>query len=216
MSSAAAVPHDSTRHRILAVAFDVFAERGYVGTSTREICRRADVNGAALNYHWRSKELLWLAVCQLCSERLLARVSESLQLGSDPKENVDALIHAVFDALVADPRPARIVAWSSLQAEALDFEATEKTFAPLVSSGLDLIRRASTNASSDDDLEAVVALLYGQVLFSFVDQAGHRLFFGRDFSDPAHAARIKSQVLRQARLLLGNSEAPKSRPRRKS
>src|SRR5690606_29551632 len=48
----AAVESGSTRQRILEVALDVFAEYGFEGTSTREICKRAQVNAAAINYHW--------------------------------------------------------------------------------------------------------------------------------------------------------------------
>jgi Bacterial regulatory proteins, tetR family len=54
----------STKDRILDAAIDEFAVVGFNGTTTRAICLRAGVNGAALNYHWGSKERLWLATCQ--------------------------------------------------------------------------------------------------------------------------------------------------------
>jgi AcrR family transcriptional regulator len=45
-----------TRARIQRVALELFAERGYDGTSLREIAERLDVTKAALYYHFKSKE----------------------------------------------------------------------------------------------------------------------------------------------------------------
>lgn len=49
----------STAERIVKVATRVFAEKGYEGTSTKEICRLAGVNLAAIHYHFKSKENLY-------------------------------------------------------------------------------------------------------------------------------------------------------------
>jgi len=45
-----------TRTRILDAAQDLFATKGFDGTSVREITRAADVNVAAIHYHFGSKE----------------------------------------------------------------------------------------------------------------------------------------------------------------
>jgi AcrR family transcriptional regulator len=45
-----------TRARIQRVALELFGERGYDGTSLREIAERLDVTKAALYYHFKSKE----------------------------------------------------------------------------------------------------------------------------------------------------------------
>lgn len=45
----------STRERILDTAERLFAERGFDGTSLRAITSEAEVNLAAVNYHFRSK-----------------------------------------------------------------------------------------------------------------------------------------------------------------
>jgi AcrR family transcriptional regulator len=47
-----------TRHRILEAAIRLFAEHGFDAVSLRDIATRAEVNGAAINYHFRTKELL--------------------------------------------------------------------------------------------------------------------------------------------------------------
>jgi AcrR family transcriptional regulator len=47
-----------TREKILQAALGLFAEKGFDGASLREITAEADVNLAAVNYHFGSKEAL--------------------------------------------------------------------------------------------------------------------------------------------------------------
>ena len=48
----------STKDRILGAAEELFAQFGFAGTSLRQVTGRADVNIAAVNYHFGSKENL--------------------------------------------------------------------------------------------------------------------------------------------------------------
>ena len=54
----AATTHFSTKDRILGAAEELFAQHGFAGTSLRQVTSRADVNIAAVNYHFGSKENL--------------------------------------------------------------------------------------------------------------------------------------------------------------
>lgn len=51
-------PAGGTKRRILDTATRLFAERGLNAVSLRDIARGAEVNNAAINYHFGSKELL--------------------------------------------------------------------------------------------------------------------------------------------------------------
>jgi AcrR family transcriptional regulator len=53
---------EQTRRLLLAVARQLFAERGYAGTSTEEIVQRAGVTRGALYHQFRDKEDLFRAV----------------------------------------------------------------------------------------------------------------------------------------------------------
>jgi AcrR family transcriptional regulator len=53
---------DETRTRLLDAAGAAFAEAGFEGATVRDICARAGVNGAAVNYHFGDKERLYLEV----------------------------------------------------------------------------------------------------------------------------------------------------------
>ena len=53
-----ALQHFSTKDRILHAAEELFAEQGFATTSLRQVTSRADVNIAAVNYHFGSKDNL--------------------------------------------------------------------------------------------------------------------------------------------------------------
>jgi AcrR family transcriptional regulator len=52
----------STRERILDVALDLFIEKGFDGTSLREIAEQLGVTKAALYYHYASKDDILMAL----------------------------------------------------------------------------------------------------------------------------------------------------------
>jgi AcrR family transcriptional regulator len=60
-----------TRQRLLAAAAEVFAERGFWETTHAEICQKAQANTAAVNYHFGSKENLYVAAWKYSFEKSL-------------------------------------------------------------------------------------------------------------------------------------------------
>lgn len=53
---------DQTRESLLAAGTELFAELGFDGATVEEIARRAGVNKALINYHFRGKEGLYHAI----------------------------------------------------------------------------------------------------------------------------------------------------------
>jgi hypothetical protein len=51
-----------TKRKIIEVADKLFAQNGFSGTSVREIAKQAQVNLAAINYHFTNKENLYWSV----------------------------------------------------------------------------------------------------------------------------------------------------------
>jgi TetR/AcrR family transcriptional regulator, regulator of cefoperazone and chloramphenicol sensitivity len=51
---------DTTRERIAEAAGEIFSERGYDGTTVRDICQRAGANIAAVNYYFGDKQRLYV------------------------------------------------------------------------------------------------------------------------------------------------------------
>jgi AcrR family transcriptional regulator len=62
-----------TKAKILDAAFRRLANEGYAALSMREIAKVAGVNHALINYHFRSKDELVIAVLDAANRELLAR-----------------------------------------------------------------------------------------------------------------------------------------------
>ena len=91
--------------RILETAGSLFAERGYAETSLRTITSAANVNLAAVNYHFGSKKALIQAVfarflTPFCQE-LSARLDEFDEDSSPSQPDLERLITVLFDSLLA-------------------------------------------------------------------------------------------------------------------
>src|SRR5690606_22540364 len=69
----------STKDRILGAAEELFAQFGFAGTSLRQVTSRADVNIAAVNYHFGSKENLVNEVFRRRMDGMSARRLEMLE-----------------------------------------------------------------------------------------------------------------------------------------
>ncbi len=197
-----------TKEKLLEAALDVFAENGYDGTTTREICRRVGVNMATLNYHFGSKENLWNAVCMESAGRLSSTLSQSLDVTLSPADVIQKVVDALFDTVLADPRPIRIAMWGSLQAPSMDEDATFDAFRPTVNLASAFLKKMQADGvlRPDVDIEAAAMLLYSQFMYTFLDQVGHRHFFGKDFQDPQHKERFKRITVQSAKYLLGLSD----------
>ena len=73
-------PEPNARERILETAIKMFADKGYAGTSVREIVEQAGVSKPVLYYYFQSKEGLFLAILEMAEDlqkEVLARVLES-------------------------------------------------------------------------------------------------------------------------------------------
>lgn len=64
--------NNDTKQRVLESAMELFASKGYAETSLKDISGRAGANKAAINYHFRSKENLYVEAWRLAFERSLA------------------------------------------------------------------------------------------------------------------------------------------------
>ena len=197
-----------TGEKIRNTAFDVFARRGFDGTSLREICEAAGVNSAAVNYHWRSKEELWGAMFEEVARRVLAVIAQHLDHEKPPAEVLTETLGALFDAMADDPRAARIVAWATLQSDSMDFEHLSTAFSPAVQLLIDSVKQMQTRGeiAAEVDVETAISMLFGQFLYVLVNSAGQRFTWGHDLSDPAYRARMKAQLLRATKLVLGLGE----------
>jgi len=98
--AAARIPRTSrpdgstTRLHILETAGQLFAERGFAESTSKEICTRAGTNMAAVNYHFGSRDGLYEAVL-IEAHRQLVSIDELVSLASaaaDPRLKLRAFL----------------------------------------------------------------------------------------------------------------------------
>ncbi|MEU6585658.1 TetR/AcrR family transcriptional regulator [Nocardia sp. NPDC046763] len=83
---------DETRARLLDAAVAAFAERGFHGSTTRDITSIAGLSTAAIYVHHRSKEELLYQVSHSGHLDTLERMRESVAASDDPVEQLVAVI----------------------------------------------------------------------------------------------------------------------------
>lgn len=104
---------ERSRDRILAAALEEFANRGFEGTTTAEVARRAGVTQPLVHYHFDTKESLWRAAVELAfvgiAEAFDGVLEELADLGT--VDQMKVLVRRFVRFTGAHPELGRIVAY---------------------------------------------------------------------------------------------------------
>lgn len=97
-----------TRQRLLEAAGQVFAEHGFKNTTVREICKRADANVAAINYHFGDKQGLYSETMRYWVRESLAKYPPDLGLdqSATPPQKLHAYVRSFFWRIFDEGRPS--------------------------------------------------------------------------------------------------------------
>jgi len=185
VASAGYARGDETKERIIQAALELFGERGYEQTSTRDIAARAGVNAPALQYYFDGKEGLYLACAEHMAVRGRARWApalEKIRAILAEKSDTNTLIECVWILVerAADgmllPRDeieawSRFMAWEDLRKKkgAQDAEAVlERCFRGEVKTLLrNLVGRITGRKPDDVQTRVRTVTLMGQVMVFF-------------------------------------------------
>jgi AcrR family transcriptional regulator len=114
------VPVTTRREQILAVAAELFAEKGFHGVSIAELGAACGFTGPALYRHFRSKDAVLAEMLVSISDELLAVGRQRVREAADPEEALHCLVdwHVTF---ALEHRALIVVQdrdWSALPLEA--------------------------------------------------------------------------------------------------
>lgn len=162
-------PQSDTRKRLLEVAGEEFATHGFRNATIRDICKKADANIAAVNYHFGDK-------AQLYSEVLRQYAAESLQkyppnLGvtenATAEEKLYAFIRSFFLRITDSGRPAwygkLITREMTDPTHALE-ERVRETMKPTFELLIGIVRQIAPNLSEFQARISAMSII-GQVTF---------------------------------------------------
>jgi len=113
---------EATRELLISTARELFAERGFAGTSIEDIIERAGVARGALYHHFNGKDALFRAVYDAVQAEAVSRIVATALAQSEPWDAVRAGLSAFLDVCL-DPAFRRIVILDSvpvLQSQAWD------------------------------------------------------------------------------------------------
>ena len=98
------------KNQIIESAIELFAEKGFEGTSIRDLATKADVNVAMINYYFGSKEKLFESMVQLkaaYTRDMLEEIVNNNELSEI--EKLDRIIDAYVTRLFSNRKFHRII-----------------------------------------------------------------------------------------------------------
>ena len=137
LSAAGFQPADApvTRDRILDAAEALFAERGFAGTSVRDIASNVGLTAASLYNHFPSKDALYAAVLER-GIRPLIELLRDRPSGPPAPDAAEQLVAAVMEHLASRPRLPRLIYHEVVAGGGHIAELTRDWVAPALAQGL--------------------------------------------------------------------------------
>ena len=151
-----------TRERLLEVAEEQFAERGFFGARVDEIAEAANINKRMLYAHFGSKDGLYQTVLLKTYERLAECEKQFIVVGLDPIVSIRNIIFVSFKFLSENPNFVRMLLWANLnKGRAVPREALVKLKEPTIDYMRRQIRRGKVMGlfREDADFEILTFIL---------------------------------------------------------
>lgn len=157
---------EQTRLRLLEAAREVFSQHGFQGATVREICRRAEANGAAVNYHFGSKDGLLAEALNFAP--LKAMQNANINAGECPRMRLRLFILDLMLMLLDEKNPSsqcQIMARELADpTPALD-KIVREAIKPLHDYLGKLVREIADEKTGEAELRRCVHSILGQCLF---------------------------------------------------
>jgi TetR/AcrR family transcriptional regulator len=98
----------TTKQAIHAAATALFAEQGYAGTSTREICERAGITKPVLYYYFGNKEKLYQELILDASNEYRKTILRASRRGQSARQKIVNVLDAMFAFTLRSPQLVRL------------------------------------------------------------------------------------------------------------
>jgi TetR/AcrR family transcriptional regulator len=128
-----------TRDRVLQVAQTLFAERGYRGTSLRDISGRIGIKAPSLLHHFSSKDDLYLAVLDRIFTRLEAAARSVMEGRGSSSERILKAVGGAIDFIASQPDFGRVVWNEFIDRNGVGRQMLKRRLPPLFKAMLEFI-----------------------------------------------------------------------------
>jgi TetR/AcrR family transcriptional regulator, regulator of cefoperazone and chloramphenicol sensitivity len=168
---AAASQHDeATRARLLKAAAEVFAEAGFAASTVRGICARAQVNVAAVNYHFGDKLGLYTEVLkQSAGPGAQRRIRDAMAGAVSPEDALRIFVRGMFDKVYgANPETNVKIMTQEIINPTPAFESiVDETMRPQYKQLCAIVSSITGHAQTSMETKLGVYSLVGQILHYF-------------------------------------------------
>jgi len=178
----------NTKEKMLLAAAEEFSNNGYHATTTRNICNRADVNIAAVNYHFSSKEILYKRVVDYLFNKTSGGETEHKLFAETEKEWQEEIFNWVLDILTTVTSSSSLSQWKNkiLFREMLDpsehfSEIFEKYFEPYFVPIEYYVRCGLPDGALKEEVYIIIFSLLSQCLFYHQNKVIVHQVFNSDF-----------------------------------
>ena len=174
----------STAFRVLDIAEDVFAERGFDATSLGDVANRVGIRQPSLYNHFGSKEELYVAVLERLLDPFLEMV-EGIALEGSAPEKTDRLIEELMSYYGQHPNLLRLIQHAVLSgSEHIDL-LTERWFKPF-------LEKAQVLQARDEEHMPFVVMAFNSMMMGFVTLAP--LYSGMFDMEPLAPQNLRTQI----------------------
>jgi AcrR family transcriptional regulator len=190
-----------TRQRLLEAAGEVFAERGFRAATVREICRRAEANVAAVNYHFRDKQTLYFAVLKYGSDEALRKYPPTLDLDSNAtaEQRLRAFVRSSLFRVADQGRPAwhgRVMAHEMAEPTGALDGLVDQVYRPLLQQLEGIVRELGGNALDDETVRWCARSIHGQCLYYYFARRALERMAPIQRYEPGDIERLAEHVTR--------------------
>lgn len=158
-----------SRRLVLDAAERLFSDRGFAGTSIRDVAAESGVSHPLIQHHFATKEGLYRAVLRRCAEEFNARFPEAAEVVDAPVD-LRAEMTRLFGFVRSRARLMRMVGWARLEGRDDLFPGPNKPRAAMFRR-IEAGQRAGT-IRPDVDATALGIMLEALIFHWIEDRAG--------------------------------------------
>ena len=159
----------SKKENILLAAEHVFAEKGFKGTTIREVARQAGIANSLIFYYFKNKVVLYEAVFQNAFNHLEGLIQQNLNLELDRLGTVKALMFSLNDFASTHRNLMKILTREIIDNGSIVQKIAQKYFKPLYDFAAEFLAEGKKEALFRDvePLQFLVNLM-GMITFYFI------------------------------------------------
>jgi AcrR family transcriptional regulator len=158
-------PDNSGRDAILDTSAKLFSQQGYNGVSIRDIAQACGMTNAALYYHFKNKEDLFLAMLQRDHEKAMAALREAADGPGDLREDLKQLV-ALYTEITCARRQSFQTLWRDLRS--IEDVRGHKMLGEMRSKFLGPLEDRIAQAQADGEIKPGEARLYARLMHGLI------------------------------------------------